>query len=111
MRTGPSRVAVATRADPVASADFAMSTLSLLVPFRPAPGTMCNCEANMARKVLERDKKRVGHIPFRSVPFRPAQATLCNHKANKGREGVRERDEEEDQKPKYLAELTLVLPF
>ena len=42
------------------------------------------------------------------VPSRPA--TLCNHKANKAGK-VLERDREEEQKPKHLAELTLVLPF
>ena len=87
-----------------------VSAPSLLFPFRPAPATLCDHKANKSGKVLERDEERVGPVSFRSVPFRPVPATLCTHKANNAGK-VSERDEGEEQKPKHLAELTLVLPF
>ena len=70
-RTGPSRVAVAARVNPVASAVCVGPVPSCSVPFCPAPTTLCNNKANKAEKVLERDKECVGPVPFRSVPSRP----------------------------------------
>ena len=78
---------------------------SLLVPFRPAPGTLCNHKAE-AGKMSERERKSVP-VPSHSVPFRPAPATVCNHKANKAWK-LSERDKEDEQKPEHLAELILV---
>ena len=83
-----------------------MSVLSLLVPFHPAPATLCNHKAK-AGKVSERGEERVGPVPFCSVPSRSGHPVyICNHKANKAGK-VSEKVEEEKQKPENSAELTL----